>query len=360
MPAIHPLASSALTATRALLDAATERGDVAQAAADALRAGRILYLLADTARGALAEEIAASLRRRFPDPLWPPVIPLTAGTRLLALIGCEHGASGPLSHQAEMLLCQGDVALLVLNSELSPDLLSAAALAVTQGATVAGLGMPPSPIQANPAILLPEAPVERLIECQLALGNALAEALARLLPAERPADVEPALVSFGCMNCDAPLTIPRHLAGRRGVCPYCFNNTTLAPDLPTPENEKRAHMRFALRQVALRVSLVSPTRAPLQLPGQIVLENLSPGGLLFTLIDSRLELQPDDPLLIELSTPAFQRPLTLNGSVKRVTREAKLCRVGVAFRELRPAIAERLHILESNLVLRHLSPRERD
>jgi len=369
MASLCQTAADAATAAAAHLRSATERGDVAQAVADAARAGHIVFLLADTAQTALADEIAAALRRRFPSDPWPPLLAITASARPLALLGCEYGVASPLTRQAEMLVRASDVVLVLAGARPSTDLLGAVERAVLRGAVVVGLGLPPSTVVAHPGITLPEAggtasdrqavrPVEQLIACQLALGHALADALAAQLPAEHPPDVRPALVFFGCINCNATLTIPRHLAGRRGVCPYCYNNTILAPDLSAPVSERRARMRFALREVALRVSLAPPGGSPLLLPGTATLGNLSTGGALFTIADSRVEVQPGDPLLIELTTPAFQRSLDLRGVVKRVTREANLTHIGLAFGDLAPAVAERLRILESNLVLRNLAARE--
>jgi len=358
MASIAEAARTAATSTLDLLGAAAERGDLAGTIAHALRSGHLLFLLADDSHAAIVGEMAAALGRRFPEPRWPPRLALTPGPRGLALIGCDYGAARPLTHQVEALVRPGDVLLAVAAGQPSPDLLGALGIAAAQGAVVAGLGLPPSAIQADPVISLPEAPTERLVECQLALANALAETLAQQLPPERPADLPPALERFRCANCNAALAVPRHLAGRRGMCPHCYNNTILAPDSPAPDNESRSHMRFALRQCRLAVALAPENKPPVPLPGRTTFENLSPGGLLFSLADSAVELQPDDPLLVEITTPAFRRPLAVRGRVNRVTREATLTRIGVVFGELPPASAERLRILESNLVLRHLAPHQ--
>ena len=357
MPSLHESASEAVATTLSLLNAATERGDVAQAVVGALRAGHILFLVADMAHTGVGEEVGASVRRRFASDYWPPLLTLTVNTQPMALIGIEQSISKPLSRQAEMLIRTGDVALVLAGPEPSGDLREAVERAKAQGAVVAGLGLPAASVEADPAVVLPEASVERCLECQLALGDALAETLARELPAEHPADLDPALVLFGCANCDMTLTIPRHLAGRHGVCPYCFNNTILAPGVAAAQNEKRAHMRFALRNVALRVFLAPPGRPALLLPGHVTLENLSAGGLLFSVTDSRVEIQPDDPLLAELTTAAFQRPIEAHGLVRRVSREVNLTHIGIAFHDIPAATAERLRILESNIVLRNLAPR---
>jgi len=357
MPSLPEQARHAARSSLALLDAAAEQGDLSQAAADALLGGHVLILLADPSHGCLAEQIAAATRRRFPNDLWPPLLAITADARALALIGCEDGAANPLAQQAEMLVRAGDVVVVLAGAKPSADLVVASVLAASQGAAVAGLGLPPCDLRAQLAVTLPDAPAERLIEAQLALGHALVEGLAQRLPAEAPSGVEPALLRSACTNCGAALAIPRHLAGRRGVCPSCYNNTALAPEFAPPDGEKRVHMRFSLRDCVLRVELAPPQKPPIPLPGQIALENLSFGGLLFAIAGSPVELQPNDPLHLELQTPAFLSPLALHGIVVRVTREAALHRVGVVFRDTPPAIAERLRVLERNLVLRHLTSR---
>ena len=340
-----------------LLDAITEEGDLCETIAGALLSGHALFLVADPSHVALAGEIASAVRRRFPSDLWPPLLTLRADSRLLALIGSEYGAAVPLSQQVEELVRSGDVALLLAGSRPSADLAGAAALAAAEGATVASLGLASSPVAPRPALSLPQAPIEQLVECQLILGHALVEALAQRLPPEAPPGIEPALAPSACSNCNASLAVPRHLAGRRGVCPFCFNNTTLAPGLAPAQNEKRTHMRFALRDCSLSVSLAQPDKPPVPVHGQILLENLSVGGLLFSLAGSLLEIQPSDALFLSLSVPAFERLLVLDGTVVRVTREAALHLIAVVFRDLAPATAERLRILERNLVLRNLTAR---
>jgi len=357
MATLTESAKRAAADTLSLVDAAIEHGDVAQTVIDALLGGHILFLLADASHTALAEQLAAVLRRRSPAEPWPPVLTITANTPPLALIGCEYGVANPLSQQAEILIREGDVVLVLAGSCPSADLLHTVGLATSHGAVVVGLGLPPSSLKLRIGVSVPDAPAEHLIECQLVLGDALVEALARQLPAEQPPEMEPALIRFGCTNCNADLAIPRHIRGRRGVCPHCYNNTVLAPGIEAAQNEKRAHMRFSLRECSLRVSLAPGDKAPIQLPGQVALENLSAGGLLLSIADSPVEVRLNDTLLVELTTPAFQRPLSLRGSVRRVTREANLSHVAIAFHEVPPSTFERLRILEHNLVLRHATSR---
>ena len=356
MASLTELACQAQREELELLEAATVRGDVAATVADALIAGRTLFVLGEQAQTPLARHIADAVRRPFTSDIWPPVVTVTADTRPLALIGCAYGLSRPISQQVEMLVRTGDVVLVVAGREPSADVTAATGLAASQGAVVAGLGLPPCGVQADPAIALPEAPPDRLAECQLALGHALAAALPDMLPAEHPADVEPALIPFGCTNCGVALTVLRHLAGRRGVCPHCCNNTVLGPGSGDGADQ-RASLRFALRQCTLKVALAPPGRPLVAVPGQTALENLGRGGLLFAIADCVLELQPGDRLVMELETPAFQQPLELGGAVNRVTREAGLHRIGVVFADCTPATAERLRILERNLVLRNLARR---
>lgn len=351
------LADQACQAQRdelALLEAATARGDLAATVAEALLAGRVLYVLADGSQGPLATQIADAVGQCFGSPVWPPVVALTPDTRLLALVGSDHRADRPLAEQAELLVRPGDVVMVLTDGQPGADLTAAADHARSQGAAVAGLGLPPSGLEADPAIGLPEAPPARLAACQLALGQALAGELAARLPAEPP-DADPAMVAFPCTNCAAALAVVRHLAGRRGVCPHCYNNTILAPD--HADNEHRAHLRFALRECALAVALAPPDKPLIGLPGQIALENISPGGLLFGAVDCPLELRPGDHLVIELTTPAFKQPVELSGTVNRVTREAARHVVGVVFADCSAAALERLRVLERNLVLRNLAAR---
>jgi len=356
MPSLTEQARQAARDAMALLEAAVEHGDLAEAIAGALLDGRTLFLLADPSHTALAETLAAALRRRFPSDLWPPLLTLTADLRPLALIGCEYGGANPLSQQAEELVRRGDIVLALSGAQPSNDLIGAVGTALSQGAAVAALGPAFAKFPSQTSVTLPQAaPPERVAECQLVLGHALAEALVRRLPAYPPSGTQLALLRSACTNCGAALTAPRHLAGRHGVCPHCFNNTVLAPEAVA--SEKRIHMRFALLDCSLGVSLTPPGKPALRVPGQITLENVSVGGLLFALAGSPLELQPGDLLAMELSTPAFLSPLPLAGSVIRGTREATVHRVGVLFGDLPPAVAERLRLLERNLVLRHLAAR---
>ena len=375
MPSLIEQARQAAREALALFDAAVEHGDLAEAIAAAVLDGHTLFLLADPSHAALAEGLADALRRHFTSDLWPPVLTLTADVRPLALIGCAYGGNNPLSQQAEELVRRGDVVLALSGAQPSNDLIGAVGTAVSQGAVVLALGPAFAKFPSQASVTLPsgagilpadslraggtpaprDAAPERVVECQLVLGHALAEGLARRLPAAPPSGSQPALLRSACANCDAPLTVPRHLAGRHGVCPHCFNNTVLAPE--SAGSEKRVHMRFALLDCSLAVTLTPLGKPPLRVPGQISLENISLGGLLFAMAGSPLELQPGDLLALELSTPAFLSPLPLAGSVIRVTREATVHRVGVLFGDLPPAVAERLRLLERNLVLRHLAAR---
>ncbi|MFP4058663.1 MAG: PilZ domain-containing protein [Candidatus Brocadiia bacterium] len=357
MAQLVPQARQSATRGLELCDAAVERGDLAGTIAGALLEGRLLAFLADAPHAPVAQALADALRRRFPHDHWPPALVVDPQTPSLALYGIEFGVPDPLTRKAETLLREGDVALLVAGAEPSGDLAAAAAAAAAQGARVAALGLPACGLEAEPAIELPQAPAGVLVLAQALLASALSEALASQLPQEPPAGLEPALAAFPCTNCQAPLAAPPHLAGRLGVCPACYNNTVLAPHLPRGEHEKRAFLRFALRHCALRVELAPDGKAPLQLPGQVSLDNLSPGGLRFTLLEPSVELQPDDRLRVHIDTPAFHKTLSLEARVKRVTREDRRHRVGAVFVDCPPATAERLRILERNLVLRHLTPR---
>ena len=356
MATLAELAAQAHRDELDLLAAASARGDLAATTAEALGAGRALFLLAEGAQSTLAHHVADAIRRPFDDDVWPPVATIVADTRPLALIGCDYAVARPITHQVEMLVRTGDVAMVLADPEPSADLRGAVGLAASQGAVVAGLGLPPCGIQADPAVALPAAPADRLALCQLALGRALARALRERLPAEHPPGVEPALIAFECANCGAALTVRRHLAGRTGVCPCCYNNTVLAPG-HDPDHEHRASLRFALRQCTLQVALAPRDKPLVALPGDLALENLGSGGLRFAAPRCPIDLQPGNRLVMELDTPAFRSPILLDGSINRVVREADLHRVGVVFDPLTPATAERLRILERNLVLRNLAHR---
>jgi len=338
----------------ALLYAAEARGDLAATAADALLLGRVLFVLADGAGAPLAEQIAAAIRSPFAAAAWPPVLTVTQDPSALALVGSDYAVARPICQQVELLARAGDVALVLAPPEPSADLAGAAALAASQGVTVAGLGLPPCPIDADPAVILHEAAAAQIAACQIALGLALADTLAERLPPEPPAGVDAPVVVFGCTNCGGPLVAVRHLAGRQGVCPHCYNNTTLAPGTDGG-GEQRASLRFALRQCTLGVALAPPNRPLVAVPGRIELENLGRGGLLFAVADCTVHLDPGDRVVMELTTPAFAQPLELTGSILRITREADRHCIGVVFTGLAPATAERLRILERNLVLRNLA-----
>ena len=340
-----------------LLDRATEEGDAAEAVAESLRTGHILFLIAASPSAWVSAAIAAHIRGSHADPAWPPVLAITDDTGLLALVGCGYETAEPLRRQAELLVAQGDAAVLLGPCGVSAQLRDAAQAAAAQGAVVVSLGTPPSGVEARASIALPDAQPAQLARCQLALGHALAAGLAARLPVERPSDVEPALLSFRCPNCGSPFAVPRRLAGRHGTCPHCYGNLTLPSAGGAGEDEGRAHLRFALRECTLAVSLAQVGEPALAVPGQTQLTNLSRGGLLFVTGGCPVEIQPGDSLLIDIATPAFEHPLRVACSAVRVTREAARQHVGVVFGELPPAVAERLRLLERTVVLRSLAAR---
>jgi len=357
MPTLAEQAREAHRGELALLEAAAEHGELVDAIAGALLAGRALALLAEPPHAPIAREIAHAIRRPFGHDLWPPLLTLTPDPRLLSLIGCDYGLAEPLAHQAELLLLARDVALVVAGPQPSDDLRRALGIAATRGAVVAALGLPPCDIQAQPRVSLPQAPDDQLLACQLALGHALAHTLAERLPRDHPHGLDTPLAAFHCDNCHTPHIVPAHLAGRRGVCPACYNNILLAPDLASPDAEQRSSLRFGLRQCSLALALAAPNKPPVPVPGQMTLANLSRGGLLCDVANPGVELQPGDPIHIKLHTPAFQQPLLLPGTVLRITREQGRHRIGIVFGDCPPATTERLRILERNLVLRHLTAR---
>ena len=340
-----------------LLDRATEEGDATEAVAESLRTGHILFLIAAPPSAWVSAAVAARIRGDRADPEWPPVLALTNDTGPLALVGCGYETAEPLRRQAEVLVAQGDAAVLLGPCGASGPLRAAAQAAAAQGAVVVSLGTPPSGVEARASIVLPEAQPGQLARCQLALGHALAAGLAARLPVERPSDVEPALLSFRCANCGSSFAVPRRLAGRHGTCPHCYSNLTLPSAGGASENEGRAHLRFALRECTLAISLAQVGEPALAVPGQTQLTNLSRGGLLFVTGGCPVEIQPGDPLLIDIATPAFEHPLRVACSAVRVTREAARQHVGVVFGELPPAVAERLGLLERNAMLRALAAR---
>jgi hypothetical protein len=351
------LIGSARTLTEqvdAVLDRVAEEGDLAAAIGDALAAGHVLYLIADEPAAWLAGEIAAALRRRFPDPAWPPVFAVAPDAHLLALLGRDYGIEDPLRLQCEILLRPGDLALLLPCGEPDPDFLDLARLAAAQGATVAALGPALDGLDAHPRLSLPEGDPDTTAAAQLALGLALAAVLADRLPAEPPEALLPAVEPFLCRNCAHPLLVPAHLAGRLGTCPYCHNNTVLGTSAAYADGDPRRRMRFTLRDCRLRLALAPPEGPSTPLAAQTTLENLSRGGLLCALVDCPVEITPDVPVRIELHTPAFEEPLVILGTVARVTREGPIQHVGMVFVSLEPTVAERLHILEQNLVLRNV------
>lgn len=339
-----------------LLARAAEDDDVVDTVARSVEAGHVLFLLAEGSSGWLAEAVASSIRGHFRQAHWPPVLLLTDETRLLTLIGCDYDAADPLCRQVETLARQGDVVVLLTGRQASSDAVGAARLAAGQEAIVAALGAPPPAAECQASVTLPEAAAGQVARCQLLLGQALAAGLAGRLPTDRPDDVPSALLTFPCANCGATLAVPRHLAGHRGTCPVCYNNTQLARDA-APHTEHRAHMRFALRECTVAAWLTSADQPTVAVPGEIRLENLSRGGLLFVVGGCPLEIQPDDAVLIDLTTPAFEHPLRVAGTVNRVTREAARQHVGVVFESPPPAVAERLRLLERNIVLRNLAGR---
>ena len=355
MPSLAEQAQQAIGRTAALLSDSAEDGDLVDAVVRAMMSGHILYLIAAEPYGRVAEAMATLLRDTFDDPTWPPLFALTAESSLHALVGREYGPRDPLCCQSELFVREGDVALLLPAEGPAPGLVGAARVARSQGATVAGLGHLPAEVQAQPRLALPEAPEGEVACCLLAIGEALAAALAERLPAQRPDEPEPAIACCSCANCGGALAVPRHLLGRRGTCPHCHNNTALDHPPHRGENESRVHMRFGLRDCGLRVSLAPEGKPRVPIPGTATVANLSRGGLLFALAASPVAVEPGDPVLVELTTPAFERPLTIRGTVRRVCRDAAGHYVGVVFASVPPAVAERLCILERNLVLRNLA-----
>lgn len=355
MSALIENARGGVQQVAALLWDATAEGDLVAAAAQALISGRVLFLIADHPNAWLAAVIAAALRRDALDPAWPPVFAVTPDTRLLTLLGRDYGADHPLRLQCEILIRQGDVALLLPCAEPSSELFDAAGIAATRGATLATLGPELPAVGAELTLVLPAAQRAGLHGAQLALGHAFAEALAAALPAAPPADLEPALEAFRCRNCAHPLAVPRHLAGRLGTCPTCHNNTVLGAAAALPDGDPRSRMRFTLRDCQLRLAIAPPAEPSTPIAAQITLENLSRSGLLAALADASAEIAVGDPLSIQLATPAFEEPLGILGAATRVTREGPIQHVGITFVSLEPTVAERLRALEQNIVLRNIA-----
>jgi len=343
----------------ALLWEVTEDGDLVAFVAEALTSGHVLFVVADDPNSWLAEETAAALRRGFVDEAWPPVFSVVPDSGSLSLFGRDYGVDHPLRLQCEILMRAGDVVLLLPGAEATEELLDVAAIAAARHATVASLGPALPDIEASPHIALPHDNPGVLTCSQLGLAHAFAAALTAALPAAPPADLRPAVEFFRCANCSHPLTVPSHIVGRLGTCPYCHNNTTLGSSQALADGDPRRRMRFALRDCELHLALAPPDLPSTPIQAQTQLENLSRGGLLVALINSPVDVQPDDTLLVQIHVPAFEQPLELLGNAARVTREGSIQHVGILFVSLEPTVAERLRILEENVVLRNVVHRPR-
>jgi hypothetical protein len=354
MPALIDRAREATQHVAALLWDTIEDGDLTSTVAEAMLSGHALVLIGEDETASLARDVAAALRPESFAP-WPPVLSVTPDTDLLMLLGRDYGVDDPLRLQCDVLLRQGDVALLLPSPEPGEELLGLTSAIERCVARPAVLGPDFQDLNVSPRITLPDGPPACLHTAQRVLALALADALRQLLPVSAPADVPAALDSFRCGNCAAPLLVPAHLAGRLGTCPYCHNNTPLGQGVEDAPDDPRRRLRFTLRDCQVRVALAPPDRRSEPIDAHATLENLSRSGLLVALAAASAQLHPGDPLRIEIDTPAFASPLVVLGTVVRVTREGPIQHVAVSFVSLEPTVAERLHILEQDFVLRNVT-----
>lgn len=166
----------------------------AAAAADilvaALRAGRRIYICGDGGSAAEAQHFAAELVGRFlVDRPALPCIALTADTSVLTAIANDYDFEQVFERQAEALLAEGDVLLVLSTSGLSVNVLKAAALARRRGVKVVGLtGATGGQLKelCDVCLAVPAETSPRVQEGHLVLLHVLATLVERTLFARRP------------------------------------------------------------------------------------------------------------------------------------------------------------------------------
>jgi D-sedoheptulose 7-phosphate isomerase len=154
--------------------------DIAQAGeicAEALRAGKRIYLCGNGGSAADAQHIAAELIGRFvSDRRSLPAIALTTDTSALTAIGNDYGYEHVFSRQVEGLAQPGDVLLAISTSGNSMNILNAVESAQKNGALAIGLsGKSGGELHgaADLSLVVPSDVTARIQEMHIVVGHLL-------------------------------------------------------------------------------------------------------------------------------------------------------------------------------------------
>ncbi|UZP75616.1 SIS domain-containing protein [Candidatus Paraluminiphilus aquimaris] len=154
--------------------------DIAQAGeicAEALRAGKRIYLCGNGGSAADAQHIAAELIGRFvSDRRSLPAIALTTDTSALTAIGNDYGYDHVFSRQVEGLAQPGDVLLAISTSGNSMNILNAVESAQKSGVLAIGLsGKSGGELHrvADLSLVVPSDVTARIQEMHIVVGHLL-------------------------------------------------------------------------------------------------------------------------------------------------------------------------------------------
>jgi D-sedoheptulose 7-phosphate isomerase len=171
-----------LAVAEALAEPIAEAGERVAAA---YRAGGKTLLFGNGGSAADAQHIAAEWTGKLgPDRAALPSIALSANTSDLTAIGNDYGFDRVFARLIEAHGRPGDVAVAISTSGNSPNVIAAVEEARRRGlATIGLLGKGGGKLasQVDLALVVPSADTQRIQECHIAIGHAIAELVDALL-----------------------------------------------------------------------------------------------------------------------------------------------------------------------------------
>ena len=191
-PAFDPVAqvratleASARTKAAVAAQLAEPIARAGQWVAAAYQAGGKTLLFGNGGSAADAQHIAAEWTGKLgPDRAALPSLALTANTSELTAIGNDYGFERVFARLVEAHGRAGDVAIAISTSGNSPNVIEAVAEAERRGLRTIGLlgkgGGQLAPL-VELALVVPSSDTQRIQECHIAIGHAIAELVDRLL-----------------------------------------------------------------------------------------------------------------------------------------------------------------------------------
>ena len=157
----------------------------AEVIAEAVQAGKTIFLFGNGGSAADAQHIAAEFVGRFVAERRPlPAIALTVDTSALTSIGNDYGFDQIFARQLAALGRECDVAIAITTSGSSKNVLAALPVAREKGMRVVGLTGGSGAIfakQCDAAVVVPSRNVARIQECHITIGHLMCEVVDHLM-----------------------------------------------------------------------------------------------------------------------------------------------------------------------------------